>query len=260
MAIVTTDDKHYKDIARVIRGLSIKPSSQNIQYKPSEMIEGIDRLALENWDNGYTSGTNSGYQSGYSEGKVEGIEQGERVAYDAFWDAFQNNGGEMNYYYAFAYGRFTDANYNPKYDIVCSTGTTTSSQSIFNAASEITDTKVAIYANGRQANAMFAGCTALKTITKLVVHEDLTYSNTFSGCSALEDITIEGTIGKAIDFSPCKKLNRTSIESIISALSDSTSGLEARFSAEAVGAAFAVDGEWDAYVDANAPNWAISLV
>jgi hypothetical protein len=142
---------------------------------------------------------------------------------------------------------------------------------MFYGTSGITDTKVAIYANGSDLSNAFGSCSALKTIPKLVVHEGLAYGNAFSGCSALEAIVIEGVIGNTISFSPCKNLSRASIESIISALSQTASGNTLTLSKVAVDKAFetsegAQDGSnsdaWDALGGEKRPrqNWAVSLV
>ena len=128
-------------------------------------------------------------------------ENGKKAENEVFWGTFQNSGGEVNYYYAFAYGKFTDENYNPKHDIVCQSGANTSSQYMFYNASEISDTKVVIYANGNALTYAFYGDAKLHTIRKLVVHKNLTYSNSFKGCEALVNIVVEGEIGKSISFS-----------------------------------------------------------
>jgi hypothetical protein len=151
----------------------------------------------------------------------DGVEAGRKAEYDAFWDEFQRKGGEANYYYAFSYDKFNDTNYNPKYDIVCSSGANTSSQYMFLSA-PITDTKVAIYANGNAASYAFSGCTDLHTIRKLVVHDSLSYNTTFGGCRALVNISFEGVIGKNISFSVSSLLSDTSIQSIIDHLKDLT--------------------------------------
>lgn len=158
----------------------------------------------------------SGIASGFANGKTEGIEEGKQAEYDAFWDEFQNKGGAMNYQYTFAYSHFTDKNYNPKYPIKC-TNTTTGGRYLF-YQSQITDTKVTIYAGTTNINYMFADADKLKIIRLLSVYESTTYSNTFTGCSELEEITFEGTIGTAISFAPCTKLSVDSMKNIISCL------------------------------------------
>jgi hypothetical protein len=48
--------------------------------------------------------------------------------------------------------------------------------------------------------ATFSTCRKLKTIEKIRVDEDCTFSNTFYNCDSLTDVTFEGTIGKSINF------------------------------------------------------------
>jgi hypothetical protein len=61
---------------------------------------------------------------------------------------------------------------------------------------------------------------------KLVVHENLKYTNTFSNCPALTTLIIEGTIGQnGFDVSSCTKLSHDSLMSIINALKSGVSGL-----------------------------------
>lgn len=211
MGIITTDDANYTAIANEIR----KCAQTSTLYKPSEMAEGVRQAC----DRGRYEGSEVGYIDGRVDGLAEGVKQGRQEEYDAFWDDYQNSGGEANYYYAFAYGRFTEENYDPKYDIVCTANVTTSSQYIFSNSNGLTDTKVAIYANGRQANGMFNNCTSLRIIRKLVVHEVLAYTGTFNMCSSLEDIIIEGVIGKTLSFA-WSPLSIESMKSIIRALKD----------------------------------------
>ena len=185
---------------------------------------------------------------------------GAQLEYDRFWDNFQNGGGEVNYRFAFAYNKFNDGNYDPKYDIVCEEGASTSAVSLFQNSAYLTDTKVPIYANGTAATSMFQNCSALKTINKLVVHEALTYSGAFSGCTALENIVIEGVIGKTLGFNNSTKLSRASIESIITALSETATGVSVTFSQTAAYTAFGSKEEWEAYLAENKPsNWNVSL-
>lgn len=168
------------------------------------------------YEEGQNIGYDSGYATGYNFGCETGIEQGKQAEYDAFWDVFQKNGGAVNYNYAFAYGKFTDENYNPKYPIVC-TNSTTGGQNMFRSSS-ITDTKqpITISTNGQGA---FYEC-GIKTIRKLIVTEDTVFTNMFYATSTLENITIEGTIGKDFNSNSCGKLTHDSAMSIINALKD----------------------------------------
>lgn len=108
----------------------------------------------------------------------------------------------------------------------------------------------------------------LKTIDKLIVTEATKYSSPFYGASSLVNLTMEGTIGQSgFSVSPCTKLTKASITSIINALSQTTSGIAVTLSKTAVNKAFetsqgANDGststEW-ATLEATKTNWTISL-
>lgn len=145
---------------------------------------------------------------------------GAKSEYDHFWDEFQRKGAAVPYNYAFAYSRYDDETYNPKYDIVCSSGSSTAQQTFYKAT-KITDTKVTT--DFRLATSLlrtFDSASVLVTIRKLIVKDTQEFSNTFSECPALQNITIEGTIGKSISFSSCSKLTVESMKSIISCLKD----------------------------------------
>lgn len=117
-------------------------------------------------------------------------------------------------------------------------------------------------------NALFYSHTnatnGVKRIDKFKVSEATTFnvtkgtSGTFYYATQLTDITIDGNIGKSIDFSQCTKLSRASIESVINALSSNVSGQTASFSLSAVSKAF-TDAEWNA-LTTPITNWNISRV
>ena len=217
------------------------------------------------YNEGYTAGFENGKNQGYDNGKADGIEQGKQAEYDAFWDAFQKNGERSFYYYAFAgdYTDFNDETYNPKYDILANTeGTAT--QGLF-WKSPITDTKVTIYAN-KSITAAFYSCKNLKTIRKLVMNKDTTIGTAFYYSPVIEDITIEGEIGKVCDFGSCDKLTKKTIIHLVSVLSDKQADT-VTFSKKAVNTAFETteglaDGstseEWLSLVNSK-PNWSFSL-
>ena len=145
-----------------------------------------------------------------------GADTGGQSWYDKFWDAYQQNGEREYYYYAFAY-QWNDECYNPKYPIICGTNSS-DGQNIFRS-STITDTKVPIHilANGQAA---FYSAARLKTIRKLVVTENTSYVNMFYGTGSIENITVEGVIGKDFAMSGCSKLTHDSVMSVINALKD----------------------------------------
>ncbi|MEE0840566.1 MAG: hypothetical protein U0L72_08530 [Acutalibacteraceae bacterium] len=109
-------------------------------------------------------------------------------------------------------------------------------------------------------NQMFYGCSHLKKIKKIIFSDkgDLGFNQTFYGANVLEEISIEGVIGKEISFESCKLLNRASIESIIKHLS-TAQGATLTLSAEAVNREFTT-AEWDAFIAEYKPStWSIAL-
>ena len=205
----------------------------------------------------------------------EVYEKGKKDEYDKFWDAFQNaeNGvpKRTNYNYAFQNGGFNFDNFYPKYDIVpvgaygtqmfynwkVAVGKYVGSLSQrFKECGVILDTSQCTnlglcfayggfteiptidLSNLTQASGqIFAyNYNYLKTIEKIIISENTVISaNWFTEDTGLENLTIEGTIGKSgFNVSACTKLSGASIVSIIEALSTTTSGLTVTLSQTAV--------------------------
>ena len=236
------------------------------------------------------------------------FEQGKKAEYDAFWDIYQYaiNGVSQRTTcaYMFAFGGWNDDTFKPKYSMPYMNN----AGNMFNTCA-VTDLSTALERQGvvfdfskcaqfastfsytkltrvptistlgttpaSPFNSMFYGSTQLHTIDKLILKSDgsQTFNNTFYNCTALENIVIEGVIGKnGFDLQYSPKLSKASIESVINALSSTTSGLSITLSAQAVRVAFQnynADGEglgdgdasnaWEA-LKATKPNWTISLV
>lgn len=181
-----------------------------------------------------------------------------------WWDYYQkkfnntpNEAERTNYLYAFAGQGWKDDNYQPVRPIMAHE----SSSNMF-SYSLITDTKVTIdlaftVASASNVITAFANATKLKTIRKLVVNEKNVMKNHFTNCTALENIVIEGVIGKTANFQWCP-LTRASIESVVAALSDTVADQTVTFKSSAVNNAFTTE-EWDAVVTSK-PNWTFALV
>ena len=181
--------------------------------------------------------SDGGYERGYSEGK--------QAAYDDFWDAYQTRGDRYDYTYAFAGAAWGANTIKPKYDIVPKYG---GAGSIFRGSafvgslkehfdtigikldfSNLTTCGTAFYEAGKITEtpdldlsgctssvvSVFYNCTSLKT-AKLILSEKSPFADNFVNCSALENLTIGGTIGqKGFNVQWSKLLSKVSITSII---------------------------------------------
>lgn len=219
MAIVTTDNKNYQDIAAKIRSLA----GVETTYEPSEMPTGIESV----------------YQ------------KGQEAANEAFWGAYLNYGNPAYYARAFAGTRWNINTFYPKYNIV----STNSSVTNMFTESGITDlagrlgecgvtldlsnatgiSGLAAYSkithfptvDSRNCNSIaqsFNQATNLVTIDKLILRNsgDQIFDRVFVSCTALQNLVIEGTIGQnGFNVQWCP-LTLNSLASIVDALADKT--------------------------------------
>ena len=158
------------------------------------------------------------------------FDAGKQDEYDAFWDAFQVNGQRRDYRQGMAGSGWTDAIFNPKYDIVVEG----SAQNMF-WGSKIIDmvgilerNKVSINTSGATDLSYAFSCNSvylpevsavsatnlttlfgynrnLISIKKLILKSDgsQTFPSAFYNCTSLKNIEIEGVIGNNIDFKTC---------------------------------------------------------
>jgi hypothetical protein len=163
------------------------------KYKLADMPAAIESVYGKGRSDGNADGQEMGYDKGLSEGISQGIEQGKQAEYDRFWDEYQQSGKRSSYSYGFAGTAWTDATLNPKYPI--GTGSELSINYCFNYAQNITKTpliKSVAWAN---------------------------YNNTFTQCLKLQEVYIEGTIGRSISFQH-SNIDVPSMKRIITALAD----------------------------------------
>lgn len=238
--------------------------------------EGVSQVKLDTTDGGeaiFTLG--EGYEAGFEAG------------YDAFWDVVQNNGERTSYGNAFS--NWGAEYIRPKHKVVATNsndGNQTFSHCLklkkiesayfdFSQKPAGTNNNSGYYYtfyNCRELEEIedvglipqygyhttFGNCEKLHTIAKIGVDENTIFSETFNYCHELQNLTIEGVIGKnGFNVRWSTKLSKASIESIINALSSTTSSLTVTISKTAKEAAF-TDEEWTALV-AMKPNWTISL-
>ena len=163
--------------------------------------------------------------------KLTAVADNQQTVYDAgknaqtveWWKYYQSEyrgqtyqQPRTNYWYAFAGPAWDDGNYAPVYPII----PTVNAQNIY-SYSNITDTKVVIDLSGdtiTNCYNMFSYAGKLKTVRLLKVSEKVPMSNHFTECSALENLNMQGTIGKNAYFHWCKNLTVASMKSVIGCL------------------------------------------
>lgn len=170
------------------------------------------------------------YDAGYAAGK--------QAEYDTFWDEYQQNGTRTSYEHAFMGPGWTDVSYNPKYPIVAKNAYSMYSNSriteVLNIDTSGATSAVSIFYNTsaeRIGTVSFEATVALQTtfnnsrklhtIERVILTAANTYTNPFNNCTALENLTIEGTIGQnGFNVQWSTKLTHDSLMSIINALKD----------------------------------------
>ena len=134
-----------------------------------------------------------------------------------FWDSYQQNGSRTDYNSAFQNVGWTNITFKPKYDIKAKKANVTFSYARVERIDVVFDVSEVAALEGT-----FSNASLLHTVKKMVVSENVGFaSNAFYRCTALENITIEGTIGKDnFNVQWCTKLTHDSLMSIINALKD----------------------------------------
>lgn len=151
--------------------------------------------------------------------KIQKIyKSGEKKEYNKFWDSYQNNGAVCHGLYMFGGYNWNDDVYDPKYPIKVD------AFSSMYQVSRLTDTKTSIDVTYGTGSNLFYNAANMKTIRKIIVNVNNTYNNWFYGCTNLEEIRFEGTIGNSIDLHWSTKLSAESYESILSCLSTTSAG------------------------------------
>ena len=197
-----------------------------------------------------------------AENEQKVYETGKKDQYDEFWDVIQSNGNRTNYIGAFCL--WDKSIFKPKYDILpkdashmfrnfkgeidmvdyldnlgitldfsqCTTFTN------FMLWSQIT--RMGVIDTRSATGISFYVAYLLKTIDLLILKDDGTQSVNFQDCSSLENINIEGVIGKAWNMQWCP-LSKDSIISVINALSETASKLTVTFKKTAINNAFGIN-------------------
>lgn len=196
---------------------------------------------------------NEGYDKGFDEGYENGIVDGRTTEWSEFWDFMQGYGTRSVYFYTFAndassYYGWNDENFKPKYNMkptnanyMFSYNQVTNIKQVFlnmGKTIDFSSLTVADYTfqhcktielpelNFTRITSLkytFTSCNSLITIDKLILNSNGTtsFSSVFNSCNALENIVINGVIGKnGFNVSWSTKLTHDSLMSIINALQD----------------------------------------
>ena len=224
MAIVLTDDKHYKAIANVIRD------------KLDSGDTFLPEFLADNVENVYEAGVVDG-------GKAE---------HDTFWDAFQWNGARTSYENAFKSNNWNNDAFKPKYDIA-PVGDYDASN-MFNE-SGITDIVYCLerqgisldFSNASRMDNTFMRCQSrslpqidaskltrlnqtfynmanLESISIINLSPDCTFTNPLTYCYKLTDVSITGAIGQSGLIFSNATMTKASITNVVNVLSATTSG------------------------------------
>lgn len=286
MAIVTTDDKHYKDIADSIRfggEVANDESTQKIKLKPSEMAVANRNIMVDCYYYGYYEGDRDGRLLGIE----QGIEQGKQAQYDAFWnDVFDTVNSYVTHKFLFAGRVWNDNTFSPTQSlssknveamfretcivdlkgILERNGVTfdfskATSVDHFAYNSTIQNFPTIDFSSAERINSCFAYLSGDNVSIPLTLKSDGSqkFTSPFANSKGIVNLSITGVIGQGgFDVQWSTKLSKASITSIINALSTTTSGLAVTLSQTAVNNAFTSD-EWSALI-ATKQNWTISLV
>lgn len=216
------------------------------KYRPEDMPTGIDSVYVVGVSDGEEVGFNDGFfvgqKEGYDEGHTEGYEAGKQAGNDAFWDVITRDGKRTRYSYAFSeWGgeavrppfKFTPTGEVNHLFIRCPNlkiiekqyfdlSNITGDLSAFCNACSNLEVIEDINFRGEKGNnyyQSFSYCSNLHTIERLPFEETITTDSAFARCEKLQNITIDGVIGRNISFS-YSPLTVESMLSVITHLKD----------------------------------------
>lgn len=187
-----------------------------------------------------------------AENEQKVFDAGAKSEYDRFWDSYLGNRTYLSYAFA-GYG-WTSETFKPKYDLkpkaeggmnlfngsriavdlvehLNKCGVTLDLSNASNVMymfhgtrfTRVGDLNLSSVTVSSAANYMFTASDTLVTIDKIVLPPNrLNFTSAFDGCTALQNLTFEGTLRYHLNFSACP-LTHASLMSIINALGDGLS-------------------------------------
>lgn len=189
-------------------------------------------------------------------GDDSAFEKGQEAERKRFWDGWQENGTRKSYTYAFQGKYWNNETFTPKHDMV-----PTAANYMFAGCGEIdligalercgvvldfskcqgfgymlsSEAKIKHFPTIDLSAAPsfqdgFRYAPNLQSVSFVNVAAKHTWSNAFTNCFALVDVSFSGTIGKTISFVHSSLLSDASIQSIIDALADLTGQTAVRVS------------------------------
>lgn len=206
-----------------------------------------------------------------------GYESGKKSQYDAFWDAYQENGNRTEYSMLFAGPGWTPQTFKPKYlirpgsagnhymmfartgievldETVLDTSQATAFAMSFYNSNKLRSVTIDIRSLKAFADVFnFGG--ALETVALKNVPETCNFTGGFSGCNKLTNFTVTGTIGgTAFNLSSCSMLTDASVQCIIDHLKDRTGTTAATLTFHATVGGKLTQAQKDAI---SAKNWTL---
>lgn len=293
MAKVVTDDKHYKELADLVREWTPDPRSGEwsplAKYKPESIRPMLIEFA----------------QSKVSDAWQEGNEEGRQTAHRTFWDEFQKKGKRRDYYCGFAGYGWHAGTFYPMYNIKPSNanqmfwyfgqmGSISKGNAAIDLVARLEECGVSLdfsectkfsnaFAYARFTRVGVIDTTSCGDLTKIFAHSCMTtidelrlrpeggqtftaaFDTRHSSSLSLENVKVTGKISTSIDLKRCWYLSKESILSFMDALSDTAVNKTITLEDCAVFKYNVHDStprftseEWEAVVAAH-PNWDIWL-
>lgn len=194
-------------------------------------------------------------------------EAGKNAEHLKFWSDLTSDYTRTSYQYGFSGYSWNEKTFNPP---VALSPVNARSTFYVSRVTTITDSQID-FSNATDMRNAFQSASLLKTLILKIGEKSRSYNTeTFDGCTALENLTIIGTIlNSGINLGDSTKLTMDSIASVFNALSTTTSGLSITLSKTAVNNAFSINIDDETTYPQDSPyynlrhsrdNWTINYV